>query len=109
MHGFGTAEYEYMRALQAANGRPLGLIKSQRTCGAFPVETIESEIETFLLQEHAVEFTGRRKQLTKAVRDRPCKAASVTPAGYSTQATSQARYSPTTILMLTPSASSIAK
>ncbi|WP_082112987.1 AAA family ATPase [Pseudoxanthomonas suwonensis] len=70
LDGFGPTEYEYMRALQAANGRPLGLESIAAHLRSVPVETIESEIEPFLLQEHAIEFTGRGRQLTKAGHDR---------------------------------------
>jgi Holliday junction resolvasome RuvABC ATP-dependent DNA helicase subunit len=61
--GFGRADFEYLRILRKAS-RPMGLESIASNMRTTPLETIESEIEPFLLQQGAIEFTGKGRLLT---------------------------------------------
>ena len=71
--GIGLPEIEYMRVLQRAGGKPVGLDRISAQMRAVPVETIEAEVEPFLLEERLIELTGRGRQLTRKGMERLAK------------------------------------
>lgn len=71
--GIGVPEIDYLRILQRAGGKPVGLDRVSAQMRAIPVETIETEIEPFLLEERLIELTGRGRQLTRKGMERLAK------------------------------------